>query len=256
MITKCEKSPVNGHVHIFANNDALFAALEEQWESVARDAIADHGAFHVALAGGSTPRNFYTRLSQRKTIDETCWHNTHIYFGDERCVPQDHPDSNYRMAKESLLARVPLLPAHVHAMFSADFSVDVNVRRYEKLLHNEMPLDSNGYPVFDLILLGMGEDGHTASLFPETEILLESDKLVAAQYVQKLKAWRISLTFPTINAASHVAILVAGESKAGVLSIILSSAENQVAPYPIQQVDPVGQLDWYLDAAAARLLKP
>jgi len=246
---------VNGRTHIFANIDALYTALEEQWELIAREAVNDHGAFHVALAGGSTPRNFYTGLSQRQSIDEKYWNKTHIYFGDERCVPQDHPDSNYRMARESLLTIAPLLPAHVHAMFSEHLSVEENAERYETLLHNELPADACGHPVFDLILLGMGEDGHTASLFPGTEILQETEKSVAAQYVQKFAAWRVSLTFPTINAANHVAVLVAGEAKAGVLSNIFSTEQNHAAFYPIQQVNPAGQLDWYLDAAAARLIK-
>ncbi len=246
--------PMNGSSHIFENIDALYAALEKQWQLIAHAAIADHGAFHIALAGGSTPRNFYKKLAQQLVVDERCWHKTHIYFGDERCVPQDHSDSNYHMAKEALLSAVPLLPEHVHAMFSTDFSVEQNVARYESLLHDALPQDVNGCPVFDLVLLGMGEDGHTASLFPDTEILHELIKPVAAQFVQKLDAWRISLTFPAINAANHVAILVAGDAKAKILADIFSAEKNMVARYPIQQVDPTGQLDWYLDIAAAHLL--
>ncbi len=245
---------MNGRTHIFESIDALYAALEKQWQLVAHAAIADHGAFHVALAGGGTPRNFYKKLAQQSTVDESCWHKTHLYFGDERCVPQDHPDSNYRMAKETLLSVAPLLPEHVHAMFSADFSVEQNVAQYEKLLHDTLPLDAGGYPVFDLVLLGMGDDGHTASLFPDTAILHESVKPVAAQFVQKLNAWRMSLTFPAINAASHVAILVVGDAKAEVLADIFSAEQDAVVRYPVQQVNPVGQLDWYLDTAAAHLL--
>jgi 6-phosphogluconolactonase len=247
---------VSGHTHIFATIDALYAALEERWELIARESIADHGAFHVALAGGGTPRNLYAKLPQRKTIDEAIWHNTHIYVGDERCVPQDHPDSNFRMVQESLLSVAPLLPNHVHAMFSSGLTVDENVQRYAALLRDEVPSDASGHPVFDLVLLGMGEDGHTASLFPETEILHESEKSVAAQYVQKLNAWRLSLTFSTINAAKHVVVLVVGGAKAEVLSEILSAEKSDTPSYPIKRVDPVGQLDWYMDAAAARLLTP
>jgi len=245
---------VSGSRHIFENIDVLYAALEKQWGLIAHAAIADHGAFHVVLAGGSTPRNFYKKLAQQSAIDDSCWHNTHIYFGDERCVPQDHPDSNYLMAEETLLSVAPLLPEHVHAMFSADLSVEQNVVQYETLLHDTLPLDAKGCPVFDLVLLGMGEDGHTASLFPDTEILHESAKPVAAQFVQKLNAWRVSLTFSTINAASHVAVLVAGDAKAKILADIFSAEKNVVARYPIQQVNPAGQLDWYLDTAAAHLL--
>ncbi len=245
---------MNGSLHIFENIDVLYAALEKQWRLLAHAAIADHGAFYVALAGGSTPRNFYKKLAQQSAIDRACWHKTHIYFGDERCVSQDHPDSNYCMAKETLLSVVPLLPEHVHAMFSTDLSVEQNVEDYETLLHDALPLDAKEHPVFDLVLLGMGEDGHTASLFPDTEILHESVKPVAAQFVKKLNAWRMSLTFPTINAANYVVVLIAGAAKEKVLADIFSTKKNTGARYPIQQVKPAGQLDWYLDTVAAHLL--
>jgi len=245
---------MNGSTHIFETIDALYVALAKQWQEVAQAAIADHGAFHVALAGGNTPRNFYRKLAQPSAIDESCWNKTHIYFGDERCVPQDHPDSNYRMAKETLLSVTPLLSGHVHAMFFADLSVEENVSQYDALLHDTLPLDAKGCPVFDFILLGMGEAGLTASLFPGTDILHERSKPVAAQFVQKLNAWRISLTFLAINAAAHVAVLVAGDAKAKVLADIFSADKNAVTRYPVQQVNPTGQLDWYLDTAAAQPL--
>ncbi len=245
---------VNGSLHIFENIDTLYVALEKQWQSIAHTAIADHGVFHVALAGGSTPRNFYKNLAQQSAIDESCWHKTHLYFSDERCVSQDHLDSNYRMVKEALLFAAPLLPEYVHAMFSADLSMEQNVTQYETLLHDTLPLDAKGCPVFDLVLLGMGEDGHTASLFPETDILHESVKPVAAQFVQKLDAWRMSLTFPAINAARHVAVLVGGDAKSKVLADIFFTDNSVVERFPIQQVNPTGQLDWYLDTAAAQLL--
>lgn len=245
---------MNGHMHIFENTDALYFALEKQWLEISQAAIADHGAFHVALAGGSTPRKLYEKLAQNTALDKTCWHKTHIYFGDERCVPQDHSESNYRMATESLFSVAPILPEHVHTMFSMDLSVEENTTQYQALLLDTLPLDATGNPVFDLVLLGMGEDGHTASLFPDTDILQESSKLVAAQFVQKLDAWRISLTFPVINAASHVAVLVAGKSKAKILQAIYSAENTTDDYYPIQRVNPSGQLDWYLDVAAAHLI--
>lgn len=244
---------MNGSTHIFENIDALYAALEEQWHSVAQAAIADHGAFHVALAGGNTPRNFYAKLALHTDIDRQCWQNTHIYFGDERCVPQQDEQSNFRMAHEALFSVAPLLAEHIHAMFSADIPLQENVAAYAALLQDVLPQNDDGFPVFDLVLLGMGEDGHTASLFPGTDILHETKQSVAAQFVPKLDAWRMSLTFPTINAARHVAVLVAGGSKAKILSDI--SLSRSSAQYPIQQVDPVGQLDWYLDSDAAQLLQ-
>jgi 6-phosphogluconolactonase len=246
---------VKGRVHIFDSPGALYAALEERWQQLACAAIADHGAFYVALAGGGTPRVLYERLADQPAIDQFCWQKTHVFFGDERCVPQDHLDSNYRMAKDALLSKVQLLPEHVHPMFSADISVEENVTRYAALLSDTLPLNAHQQPVFDLVLLGMGEDGHTASLFPDTEILHETTKPVAAQFVSNLDAWRMSLTFPVINSARHVAVLVPGESKAKMLAEVLSVEKSAVMQFPIQRVNPEGQLDWYLDTAAAQLLK-
>ena len=243
-----------GNTHIFESMEALYEALENHWRLIAKHAIDDHGAFFVALAGGSTPRKFYERLAKQDQISNHEWKKTHIYFGDERCVPQGHEDSNYRMVKESLLSKVALLPEHVHAMFSADMSMKDNVENYNLLLNGELPLDGQGHPVFDLVMLGMGEDGHTASLFPGTEILNVSESPVASQFVKKLDSWRMSLTFPSINAARHVAIIVAGEGKAEILSAVFSEVESGEEFYPIQKVRPAGQLDWYLDVAAARQL--
>jgi 6-phosphogluconolactonase len=241
--------------HVFENIDALYDALDVQWRDVSQDAIARRGMFNVALSGGSTPRSFYSKLAGQTSIKRESWQKTCLYFGDERCVPQDHPDSNYRMAREALISSAPIMPEHVHAMFSADLSVDENVSRYNAVLTTELPLNSQSVPVFDLILLGMGEDGHTASLFPGTQIVTETESLVAAQFVEKLDAWRMSLTFPTINAAHHVAVLVAGEAKAKIVADILSQPASAEPVYPIQRVKPTGQLDWYLDAAAAQFLQ-
>ena len=245
---------MNGSSHIFENIDALYSALEEHWRSVALAAIADHGSFHVALAGGGTPKNFYTRLASSSAIDNECWKQTHVWFGDERCVPQNHADSNFRMASEALLNQVPVQAGHVHAMYSAEFSAKENAEKYSDALLSCLPKNASGLPVFDLVLLGMGDDGHTASLFPDTDILNEIERPVAAQFVTKLDAWRVSLTFPVINAAAHVAILVAGEAKAQILSSLSSASKKDELRYPIQRVNPDGCLDWYLDVDAVRLL--
>ncbi len=241
-----------GNQHVFENLDALYLALLSQWRQNAAAAIAERGAFHVSLAGGNTPRGFYAALAQDTANEVDLWRQTHVYFGDERCVPQDHPDSNYRMAREALLSKVPVPAEHVHPMYDAVLSVEENVAQYARLLQDTLPQDAQGHPVFDLVLLGMGDDGHTASLFPGTGILDEYHQPVAAQFVEKLNAWRISLTFATLNAARHVVILVAGDTKADILAEIFSAPED--VRYPIQRVRPQGRLDWYLDAAAASLL--
>lgn len=242
---------MTARLQVFADLEALNDSLAQRWRVVAKAAISERGGFHVALAGGNTPRKLYQRLTEPDFRESFPWSETHIYFGDERCVAQDHVDSNYHMARESLLSHVPVPESQVHAMFDPIFSPDENAERYAKLLKQKLARDVSGQPVFDLILLGMGDDGHTASLFPDTELLQETTKLVGANYVQKLQAWRISLTFPVINAARHVVLQVAGAGKAEMMAAI---AGQQTTACPVQRVKPQGQLDWYLDRAAARLL--
>jgi 6-phosphogluconolactonase len=245
---------VNGNCLLFNDLTDLCEALCRQWCQLGEQAIRERGAFHVALAGGTTPRQFYTRLAQYSSKDTDLWQNTHCYFGDERCVPLDDAQSNYRMAYDAMLSHVPIDMDHVHPMFDPAFSAAQNAQDYAALLQSRLPLSDDRQPVFDLVLLGMGGDGHTASLFPGTEILQEKQLPVEAQYVEKLQAWRVSLTFPAINAARHVAILVVGAAKAEVLADV---AKASVSPlYPIQSVRPHGCLEWYLDQAAASLLPP
>jgi len=256
---------VHGNIQIFDDVDSLLDTLLMQWQSVGVESIADHEAFHVALAGGSTPRSFYAELAKAEVKGFVPWSKVHLYFGDERCVPQDHKDSNYRMAHEVLVSQVAIPASQVHAMYPPFNSAKQRAKQntgknakesaayYSELLEKKLSKDTDGNPVFDLILLGMGEDGHTASLFPDTEILSENRRSVSAQYVDKLAAWRVSLTFSAINAARHVAILVVGDSKASVLSE-LSKLPTSDVRYPIQQVNPQGDLQWYLDKSAASLL--
>lgn len=236
---------MKGSLHIYDDVSALNKAVAQQWCNISTTAISKHNAFRVALAGGSTPRILYQYLAHPDFRDQVDWSRTHIYFGDERCVPIDHADSNYRMAYESLLSHVPIPEKNIFPMFDQNYSVEENTENYSALIAS--------IPCFDLILLGMGDDGHTASLFPGTPILEETHKPVACQFVEKFSAWRISLTFPTINAADNVAVLVAGDGKANIMEAVVRGDENN-AEFPIQRVNPQGKLDWYLDKAAARLL--
>lgn len=246
-------SAVHGNTRIFNDIDSLLDALAKQWQIIAEQSIADHGAFHVALAGGGTPRSFYTRLTKRDMKDAVAWDKVHIYFGDERCVPQDHEDSNYRMAHETLFSKVGIPTSQIYPMFSPSLNPEQNAAHYASLIEQHLAKDANGSPIFDLILLGMGEDGHTASLFPGTEILNEQKKSVAAQFVEKLGVWRVSLTYPTLNAARHVALLVVGENKANILSEISRLPPGTVR-YPVQGINPQGDLQWFLDKAASHLV--
>lgn len=241
---------MHGNTQVFYDVDSLLDALVSHWQKIVEESIADHGGFHVALAGGSTPRNFYTRLAQCGVEDSVDWGKVHIYFGDERCVPQDHADSNFRMAHETLFSKVDIPASQIHAMFTPLLSPAQNAAHYASLIEQQLAKDGNGNPIFDLVLLGMGDDGHTASLFPDTEILNVDENSVAAQFVDKLGAWRVSLTYPTLNAARNVVVLVVGANKADILSELSRSASDEIR-YPIQGVNPQGDLQWFLDKAAA-----
>lgn len=210
-------------------------------------AAADHDYFAVAVAGGSTPRALYQRLAAPENAQHIGWSKVHVFWGDERAVPPDYPDSNYRMVKETLLDHVALPASNIHRM-QGELEPEQAAAEYELTLHSFFA-GRAGKIRFDLVLLGMGDDGHTASLFPNTTALDETEKLVAANYVPKLDTWRITLTLPVINAAAHVAFLVSGAGKADTLRQVLQEPERKL---PSQLVRPVdGELFWWVDQAAA-----
>ncbi len=234
---------------INADLDSLSRAAARRISALAADACTTHGAFHIALSGGSTPRRLYEMLATAEFRDSIDWSRTHIYFGDERCVPPEHPDSNYGMAAAALLRHVPIPPQQVHRIAVDVSSVRQDAWRYAQLIAAQVPRDAQGVPSFDLVLLGMGPDGHTASLFPNT-CILHADQLVAAVYVDKFHSWRISITYPLLNHARRLMFLVAGADKADMLRRIHVDPPGN-NPVPIQRIAAQGGVDWLLDAAAA-----
>ena len=210
--------------------------------------IAQRGVFNLALSGGSTPGPVYELLAADTDID---WSRCHIFWSDERCVPPDHAESNYRLVRETLLDRLPHPPALV-ARMAGELQPQAAARAYEQTIRETIPADETGIPQFDLILLGMGDDGHTASLFPGSRALQITDRLVAADYVSKFDAFRLTLTYPLLNAGRHVLILVSGASKAATLHTVLHGP-HQPHNYPVQGVQPTtGQFRWLVDADAAQ----
>lgn len=233
---------------IHPNTEKLAQAAADLITEVAEDATATRGEFHLALSGGSTPRPVYSLLVREPFRDKIVWEKVHLWWGDERCVPPDHLDSNYHMAYETLISQVPIPEGHIHRI-PAELPPDQAAQAYEAALKQQFPDEQ--FPCLDLILLGMGEDGHTTSLFPHTVALAESKRWVVANFVEKPAAWRVTMTVSLINAARQVAVLVSGADKAGMLKQVLQG------PYlpeslPIQMIQPTpGRLLWLLDAPAA-----
>ena len=233
---------------VFADADALAEGAAVLIADLARAAVAARGCFTLALAGGSTPRRLHTRLASPAIADRIPWDKVQVFFGDERCVPPDDARSNYRMARETLLDRVPLPAANVHRIAGEDDPAAA-ARAYEQDLRRT--IGGAGLPAFDLICLGLGEDGHTASLFPGTEVLHETTRWVAAPYVPGLEAWRVTMTPVLLNAAREVVFLVAGSAKATVLKRVLDGPHRPDL-LPAQLVRPArGRVRWLVDAAAA-----
>ena len=226
----------------------LFQAAAAEFIALASTAIRRHGKFTVALSGGSTPKSLYSVLA-RSALP---WDKIFFFWSDERHVPPDHPDSNYRMAKEALLSKVPVPPENIFRVRAEEKDANVVAKDYEEALKLFFRLKPGEFPRFDLILLGLGPDGHTASLFPNTAALNETKRLVVANWVEKFKTNRITFTYPVLNYAACVIFLVSGGDKSEIVREVL---ENPGADLPSQKVHPAnGRLLWLLDKDAASKL--
>jgi 6-phosphogluconolactonase len=234
-------------VHIYSRSEELSRAAAREFAARAKEAIEERGRFAVVLAGGSTPEAMYGILA-RDYMDRIDWSRIYVFFGDERSVPPHHEDSNLKMASEVLLDHVPV--GNVHRM-RGELPPDQAAEAYEEELR--MFFRTEDIPRFDLILLGLGADGHTASLFPETPALEVHDRWVVANPVPRLDTTRITLTIPVINAARAVIFLVEGEDKAEAVREVLEGDADPRA-YPAKLIQPPGGPEWMLDRSAASLL--
>jgi len=234
-------------ISVFAGADELARAVTEEFVELAATAIADRGRFAVALAGGSTPRAAYTLLASESFASRVDWSRVLFFWGDERCVPPDHPESNYRMAHEALLDHVPVPGQNVFRVLGEEEPVQA-ADTYEGELRT---LFGGSIPRFDLVMLGMGGDGHTASLFPGTAAVHEAVRWVMAHRVEKLDAWRVTFTPVILNAAANVLFAVSGAGKAHRLREVLEGPHRPDV-LPAQVVKPsAGRLVWMVDEAAA-----
>jgi 6-phosphogluconolactonase len=241
-------------IEVWRDLAELSARAARLFTDVALGSIEARGHFSVALSGGSTPKALFKLLADdahQHTLARA-WASTHVFWTDERCVPPLDPQSNYRMAHETLLSRVPVPAQHVHRMRGEDEPERASVE-YASLLEREF---EERVPVFDLILLGMGADAHTASIFPHSPLLKDSsgDQTVAAIYVEKLSAYRLTLTLRVLNRARHIIFLVSGAEKAEPLRKVFAAADKD-EELPARWVQPnKGELTWLIDEEAARLL--
>jgi 6-phosphogluconolactonase len=244
----------HSQVKIYPDLAYLSREAAELFVSRAARAVDEKGRFVAALAGGGTPQNLYQLLASPEFSERIPWHSVHLFWGDERCVPPDHEDSNYGMAEKALISNVPLPSVNIHRM-KGELGSRHGAGDYEKELRDLFP--GVPLPVFDLILLGLGTDGHTASLFPGSDGLTARDRLVVHDSSPALSHPRITLTLPVINQASTILFLVAGKEKAEVLAQALEDqgADPLALLLPAQMIFPVnGELYWYVDEAAASRL--
>jgi 6-phosphogluconolactonase len=255
--------PSTRSIEVLATAPDVFHAAAEEFVRVARAAIGAQGRFTVALSGGSTPKALYSLLASNYAT--FAWDRVFLFFGDERHVPPTDPESNYRMVDESLQSKIAIPATNVYRVRAENPDADAAAADYEKQLKGFFDLEAgfqNGaqsgvhnkeFPRFDLILLGMGPDGHTASLFPDSEGLKEQSRLVIANWVEKFKTFRISFTFPVLNNAAEVLFLACGPDKADMLHQVLEG--KNATEFPSQRVQPSdGKLIWMLDEAAAAKL--
>jgi len=243
-----EAAVTPSNIRILENAEGVARAAADCFVDIALSSISAQGRFSVALAGGSTPQRTYELLATEEYRNRIAWAKVHIFFSDERCVPPMHADSNYRMADKAMISLLPIPSQNVHRMAGEGDAI-ANASLYEDDLRTFF--DGALWPRFDLVLLGMGDDGHTASLFPGTRALSEGEAWVIANWVEKLNRYRITLTPPAINHAANIIFLVTGAGKAERLPQVLRGARDP-QKLPSQLIQPVnGSPVWLVDRAAA-----
>ena len=240
---------------VVADPEALAREAVARVARAAEAAVVRAGRFTIALAGGSTPKRLYELLATAPYAPRLPWERTHVFWGDERAVAPDHPDSNFGMARAALLSRVPVPGGQIHRMAAERNDRDAAAQEYETAIAQTFGASLGGNPpAFDLVLLGMGADGHTASLFPHTEALRETRRWVVRNSVPKLKADRLTMTAPLLNWSSSVLFLVVGADKATTLKEVLEGKPDPER-LPSQLIRPLmGQVAWLLDEPAASRL--
>lgn len=250
-------TPANREIRILADANSIAQTAAAEFLEAARGAVREKDSFTVALAGGSTPKALYELLATNPLLQaKVPWSKIEFFFGDERHVPPDNAESNFRMANEAMFGKAPLEPKQVHRIKAEKRNAAQAAEEYEQELRTSFKLQAGQLPRFDLVLLGMGPEGHTASLFPGTKALREEHRLVVSNWVGKLYTDRITLTPPVLNDAARVIFMVHGEEKAPALKAVL---EGPYEPdqLPAQLIRPkLGKVLWLVDPSAASMLVP
>lgn len=243
-------------VRVYPNPTEVARAAARLFVDYAWQSIAKYGQFMVALSGGNTPRQSFEFLASDEFRGQVDWAKVQVFWSDERAVPPESPESNYGMARRELLIRVPIPQANVHRMEAEKPNIGRAAHEYEEVLRHYLELDDRGFPRFHLVLLGLGKDGHTASLFPGARVTRQTSRWVSTPMVTKLNMRRMTLTLPVLDAAMRVIFLVAGSEKAEILRAVLETKPDP--PYPAQLVQPRhnGQKFLLIDEAAAAMLAP
>lgn len=245
---------VNAEVRILRDAAAIANRAAEVFVKSTNDAVKSKGNFSVALAGGSTPKALYALLAAEERRGQLPWDKMQLFFGDERHVKPTHPDSNFRMATEAMISKVPLKPEQVYRIKAENPDAEQAAREYEQELRMHFRLADGEPPRFDLVLLGMGTEGHTLSLFPGTKALRDNGRLVVSNWVGKLLTERVTLTAPAANGAALAMFMVAGADKSLALKAVLEGP-YEPEQLPAQLIDPKnGKLLWLVDEAAGGIL--
>lgn len=245
---------LNSNIQTFADPKSLAHAAVAHFVQIAREAIETQDKFTVALSGGSTPKALYALLATAPWQNQLDWNQVHLFWGDERHVPPSDSSSNFRMTQEQLLSQVPIPPENIHRIKAENPNANAAAIEYERELKHFFQLGEHEFPRFDLVLLGMGANGHTASLFPGTDAVHEQSRLVVAPWVEELNTDRITLTPPVINNAAKIIFFVTGTEKAAPLKAVLEGP-YQPDRLPAQIIHPTqGKVVWMVDQAAASAL--
>jgi 6-phosphogluconolactonase len=238
-------------IQVFPTTSAFTYGAAEKITGVLSAAQVTHGIVSLVLSGGSTPRAVYELLASPAYRNKIDWQHLHVFWGDERCVAPDSPESNYRMASLALLRHVAVPPQHIHRIHG-ELPPAEAARAYERDVVTTLGVPKGGIPRCTLILLGLGEDGHTASLFPGSTAVAESLRLVVETFVERLSTWRVSMTYPLLRNAANILFLVSGVSKASIVRAVVRDAQASLPATSF--LSSTGNVAWYLDRDAASLL--